>query len=72
MPQLIVMEKIDGSPVAWRCSDCRQSFSVHGKLTTQERQRKANAEFKVHMKDSHNAEGFAGCNAFGAAVSLPD
>jgi hypothetical protein len=59
MSELIVTEKIDGNAVAWRCSDCRQRFSVRGKLTTQQRHRKVTAEFKAHMEDCHNAEGFA-------------
>jgi hypothetical protein len=67
MPELIVTEKIDGNPVAWRCSGCRQAFSVRGKLTTQERHRKVTAEFKTHMEDCHNAEGFASGMAFSPA-----
>jgi transposase-like protein len=72
MPQLVVLEKIDGTPVSWRCSDCRQNFSVRGKLTTQERQKKITAEFKVHMDASHNYETRAGGLAFAACVPLPD
>ena len=60
MPDLIVVERIDGNPVAWRCSDCRQSFSVGGRLTTQERHKKVTAEFKVHKEESHKAQCFAG------------
>jgi hypothetical protein len=56
MPQLVVVEKIDGNPVSWRCSQCRLSFSARGKLTTKERLAKVNAEFKVHLEESHNAE----------------
>jgi hypothetical protein len=66
MPELIVVEKIDGNPVAWRCSECRQSFSIRGKLTTQERHRKITAQFKSHMEESHKAEGFAGGMALSA------
>jgi transposase-like protein len=69
MPELIVVEKIDGTPVSWRCSDCHQSFSVRGKLTTKERQGKITAAFKAHMEESHkNATDIA----FAAAVPLPD
>ena len=71
MPELIVVEKIDGSPVAWRCSDCRQGFSVRGKLTTQERHRKVTAEFKAHVEESHKAESVANRMAFAAGVPLP-
>ena len=71
MPELIVTEKIDGTPVAWRCSECRQGFFARGKLTTQERHRKVNAEFKSHMEESHRAEGFAKSKAFAASVPLP-
>jgi hypothetical protein len=66
MPVLIVVEKIDGNPVAWRCSECRQSFSIRGKLTTQERHRKITAQFKSHMEESHKAEGVAGGMALSA------
>jgi hypothetical protein len=72
MAELIVMEKIDGSPVAWRCSDCRQKFSVRGKLTAQERHRQVTAEFKVHMEERHKAGGEARAMAFAAAVPLPE
>jgi hypothetical protein len=58
MPELIVLEKIDGNPVAWRCSHCNQRFSAFGKLTTQERNRKVTAEFKTHMGQDHNNQGF--------------
>ena len=71
MAELIVMERIDGSPVTWRCSECRQSFSIRGKLTAQERQTQVNAEFKAHMQEQHKAEG-ANRMAFAAAVPLPD
>ena len=56
MPQLVVVEKIDGNPVAWRCSECRQNFSARGKLTTQQRLQKVNKEFKLHMEESHKDE----------------
>ncbi len=72
MPELIVVEKIDGSPVAWRCSDCYQAFSARGKLTAQERRRKVSAEFKIHMEERHNAEARPGGMAFAARVPLPD
>jgi hypothetical protein len=58
MPELIVLEKIDGNPVAWRCSHCRQRFSAYGKLTTQERHRKVTAEFEAHMGQNHNNPEF--------------
>jgi hypothetical protein len=67
MPELIVTEKIDGNAVAWRCSDCRQRFSVRGKLTTQQRRRKVTVEFKAHMENCHNAKGFASGMAFSPA-----
>jgi len=69
MPQLIVTEKIDGNPVAWRCSDCSQGFSARGKLTTQQRNGKVNAEFKSHLEESHNVES-ARLTAFAAAALL--
>ncbi len=72
MPQLIVVEKIDGTPVSWRCSGCRQNFSVRGKLTAQERQKKVTAEFKVHIEASHKSDARAGALAFAACVPLPD
>jgi hypothetical protein len=55
MQRLVVVEKIDGNPVAWRCSDCRQSFSARGKLTTQERLEKVDMEFQSHMEESHKS-----------------
>jgi hypothetical protein len=70
MPQLIVTEKIDGNPVAWRCSDCSQGFSARGKLTTKQRNNKVNAEFKSHLEESHK-EGSPRPMAFAAAVPLP-
>jgi hypothetical protein len=72
MPDLIVIEKIDGTPVAWRCSDCRQKFSVRGKLTMQERERQAAVEFKAHLEEHHKAGGYAGGMAFAAGVPLPE
>ena len=72
MPQLIVLEKIDGTPVSWRCSGCRQSFSVRGKLTAQERQTKIADEFKAHLEESHKSEKSAGGMAFAAGVPLPE
>jgi hypothetical protein len=72
MPELIVMERIDGSPVAWRCSDCRQKFSVRGKLTLQERHKQVTAEFKAHIEVGHKTGEPAGEMAFAAAVALPE
>jgi len=72
MPELIVMEKIDGSPVAWRCSDCRLKFSVRGKLTAQERYRQVTEEFEVHMKECRKAGEPARDMAFAAGVPLPE
>jgi hypothetical protein len=72
MPQLIVLEKIDGTPVSWRCSDCGQNFSVRGKFTAQVRQSRITAEFKAHLEASHKAEVSADCMAFAAGVPLPD
>ena len=59
MPQLVVVEKIDGNPVSWRCSECRQNFSARGKLTTKERLQKVNAEFNAHLEESDSAEAAA-------------
>lgn len=72
MLELIVIEKIDGSPVAWRCSDCRQKFSVRGKLTLQERHRQVTTEFKAHIEQRHKAEKLTHAMAFAAAVELPE
>jgi len=72
MAELIVMEKIDGSPVAWRCSDCRQKFSVRGKLTVQERYRQVTAQFEVHMRERHTAGKAVREMAFAAGVPLPE
>lgn len=75
MPQLVVVEKIDGNPVSWRCSKCRQSFSARGKLTARERLAKVNTEFNVHLEESHNAEAAARPDfrsmTFAAGVPLP-
>jgi len=71
MAELIVVERIDGTPVAWRCSECRQGFSVRGKLTAQERHTQVNAEFKAHMEEQHKAVD-PNRMAFAAAVPLPD
>jgi hypothetical protein len=68
MAHLIVLEKIDGNPVAWRCSDCGQSFSARGKLTTQERHEKVTAAFKAHMEESHKADASVRPMAFAAAA----
>ena len=70
MPQLIVTEKIDGNPVAWRCSECSQGFSARGKLTTQERNDKVTVEFKSHVEESHKGEK-GRPTAFAAAAPLP-
>ena len=53
MLELVVTEKIDGNPVAWRCSDCRENFSVPGKLSAKERLQKVTAKFKSHVEESH-------------------
>jgi hypothetical protein len=71
MPELIVTEKIDGNPVAWRCSDCSHGFSARGKLTTQERNKKVTAEFKSHVEESHKEEKPRPM-AFAAAARLPE
>ena len=70
MAQLVVTEKIDGNPVAWRCSDCNQSFSAGRELSSQERQDQVTAEFKSHMGERHKGES-AKPMAFAAAVPLP-
>lgn len=72
MPELIVLERIDGCPVAWRCSDCRAKFSVRGKLTLQQRRRQITAEFKAHLEERHKAEKVASAMAFAAGTALPD
>ena len=70
MAQLVVMEKIDGTPVAWRCSDCNQAFSAGRELNSQERLNKVMAEFNSHMEERHKGET-ARPMAFAAAVPLP-
>ena len=70
MAQLIVTEKIDGNPVAWRCSDCNQSFSAGRELSPQDRQEKVTAEFKAHMEERHQGQSPKPM-AFAAAVPLP-
>jgi len=70
MSQLVVTEKIDGSPVAWRCSDCNQAFSAGRELNSQERLNKVMVEFKSHMEERHKGET-ARPMAFAAAVPLP-
>jgi len=70
MPQLVVTEKIDGNPVAWRCSDCSQSFSARGKFSSQERLKKVTAEFRSHMEERHTGAS-AKPMSFAAAVPLP-
>lgn len=70
MPQLVVTEKIDGNPVAWRCSDCSKNFSARGKLSSQERIKKVSAEFKSHVEESHKDKS-ARPMAFAAAAPLP-
>lgn len=56
MVELIVIDKIDGSPVAWRCSRCRQVFSIPGKLTMEERRRRVTVEFKAHIRKAHTTD----------------
>ena len=70
MAQLVVTEKVDGTPVAWRCSACDQSFSAGCELSSQERIDKVTAEFKTHMEECHKGEK-AKPMAFAAAVPLP-
>ncbi len=72
MPQLIAIEKIDGNPVAWRCSDCSQNFSARGKLTAKERLKKVTVEFKSHLEESHKAAAVARPMAFAASVPWPE
>jgi hypothetical protein len=72
MPQLIVVEKIDGNPVAWRCSECRQTFSARGKLTMKERHRRVTSDFKVHTEECHKAQGAAAGLGFPARATLRD
>jgi hypothetical protein len=70
MAQLVVTEKIDGNPVAWRCSGCDQSFSARRELSAQEQIEKVSAEFKSHVEERHKGES-ARPMAFAAAVPLP-
>jgi len=70
MAQLVVTEKIDGNPVAWRCSDCNQSFAARRELSAQEQIEKVSAEFKSHVEERHKGES-ARPMAFAAAVPLP-
>jgi hypothetical protein len=73
MADLIVLEKIDGTAVAWRCSDCRQKFSVRGKFTSKERQKIINAEFSSHIEAGHKFQFSPAEMALAAAsVSWPD
>jgi hypothetical protein len=72
MAHLIVLEKIDGNPVAWRCSACGQSFSARGKLTTQERHERVTSAFKAHMEESHKGDARVRPMAFAAAAPRPD
>lgn len=69
MAQLVVTEKIDGNPVAWRCSACNQVFSAVRELSSQERLEKIATEFKTHMEECHKGEK-AKPMAFAAAVPL--
>ena len=70
MPQLVVIEKIDGNPVAWRCSDCNHPFYGGRELNSQQRLDKVTAEFKSHIEDRHKGEAVKPM-AFAAAVPLP-
>jgi hypothetical protein len=70
MAQLVVTEKIDGNPVAWRCSACDQSFSARRELSVQEQIEKISSEFKAHVEERHRGES-ARPMAFAAAVPLP-
>jgi hypothetical protein len=70
MAQLVVTEKIDGNPVAWRCSACDQNFSARGKLSSQERLDKVTAEFNTHMEERHKGESPRPM-AFAAVAPLP-
>jgi hypothetical protein len=56
MPILIVTSKIDGNPVAWRCSGCLQAFSIPGPLSGDQRRKKIAAEFRIHLQQSHPQE----------------
>jgi hypothetical protein len=70
MAELIVIDRIDGNPVAWRCSLCRQRFSTLGKLTTEERRRKIAAEFNAHSLQAHAIQEPDAKNATGPANLL--
>ena len=70
MAQLVVTEKIDGNPVAWRCSACDKSFSAGRELNAQEQIEKVSTEFKSHIEERHKGES-ARPMAFAAAVPLP-
>jgi hypothetical protein len=70
MPQLVVVEKIDGNPVAWRCSDCNQVLAARGKFTAEERLQKVNAAFKTHVEEVHKSESVRPM-AFAAAAPFP-
>ena len=73
MAYLVVVEKIDGTAVSWRCSDCQQKFSVRGKLTSTERQKIITVEFRAHNEASHKSQPSAEEMAFAlAAVPFPD
>ena len=72
MAHLIVLEKIDGNPVAWRCSACGQNFYARGKLTTQERHDKVTSAFKAHTEESHKADASVRAMAFAATAPMPD
>ena len=71
IPELIVLERIDGSPVAWRCSDCREKYFVRSKLTRRRDAGKFTAEFKVLIEERHKAEKCAHEMAFAAGAVLP-
>jgi hypothetical protein len=70
MPQLVVVEKIDGNPVAWRCSDCNQVLAARGKFTAEERLKKVNAAFKTHIEEIHKGESGRPM-AFAAGAHFP-
>ncbi len=59
MPILIVTSKIDGNPVAWRCSGCLHVFSIPGALSGDKRRKKIAAEFRVHVQQFHQQHGAA-------------
>lgn len=70
MAELIVIDRIDGSPVAWRCSQCRQQFFIPGKLTTEERHRKVKAEFRAHSQQAHASEEADAKESFRPGISV--